>query len=76
MEYIKNILIGIDQLINTIIKGDPDETISSRAWRSYADGSLKWPKILIDFIFFWEKDHCYNAYLSEVNRTQLDEEIR
>jgi len=30
LRYFKNILIGIDQLINTLFLGDPDETISSR----------------------------------------------
>lgn len=29
--WIRNILIGIDQLANAILGGDPDETISSRA---------------------------------------------
>ena len=28
--YTVNVLIGIDQLVNAIFKGDPDETISSR----------------------------------------------
>lgn len=31
IRYIKNILIGLDQLANTVLGGDPDETISSRA---------------------------------------------
>lgn len=30
VKYFWNILIGIDQLANTLIGGDPDETISSR----------------------------------------------
>lgn len=30
-KYFVNLLIGLDQLGNTIIGGDPDETISSRA---------------------------------------------
>lgn len=29
--YVWNVLIGIDQLANAILGGDPDETISSRA---------------------------------------------
>ena len=28
--YLWNILIALDQLVNTILAGDPDETISSR----------------------------------------------
>ncbi len=30
MRYIWNILISIDQLANTLLAGDPDETLSSR----------------------------------------------
>ena len=33
-QYIKNILIGLDQLGNTIIGGKPDETMSSRCYRN------------------------------------------
>lgn len=29
-KYLYNILIGVDQLCNTILGGDPDETMSSR----------------------------------------------
>ena len=32
--YIKNILIALDQVLNTIFAGSCDETLSSRAWRS------------------------------------------
>ena len=30
-KYFWNLLIALDQLANTILAGDPDETISSRA---------------------------------------------
>ena len=29
-KYLYNILIGVDQLVNAIFGGDPDETLSSR----------------------------------------------
>lgn len=29
-KYGKNILVAVDQLVNTLLLGDPDETISSR----------------------------------------------
>lgn len=35
-KYIYNILIGIDQLCNAILGGDPDETISSRLGKHVA----------------------------------------
>jgi hypothetical protein len=70
-------LIAIDQLLNTLIWvrgdgfGDADETISARAWRlrknSYAYKT-------INVLFFWQEDHCYQAYLSEIERKQLPKE--
>jgi hypothetical protein len=29
-KYVLNLLISLDQLLNTILAGDPDETLSSR----------------------------------------------
>ena len=75
---IKQILIGIDQLFNTLTGGYADETLSSRAWRLYARNKLSGRilKPLIDTLFFWQKDHCYNSFLSEVERRQLPREFR
>lgn len=36
--YIWNLLISIDQLVNTITGGDPDETISSRCGKKARQG--------------------------------------
>lgn len=36
-KYLYNILISLDQLGNTILGGDPDETISSRLGKNYRD---------------------------------------
>lgn len=33
MRYIKNVLVGFDQLFNTFFGGSPDETMSSRVYR-------------------------------------------
>lgn len=59
MKYLKNILIAIDQLVNTICFGDPDETISSRLGRNY-DGT--WIEKFVNWLFKWQKDdHCSNS---------------
>ena len=34
-KYIHNLLISLDQLGNTLLFGDPDETISSRVGKNY-----------------------------------------
>ena len=72
-EYIKQNLVAFDQQLNTLLGGNADETLSSRAYRAEQNGK-PWGKIfrpLIDKIFFWQKSHCYGAYLSEVARRQL-----
>jgi hypothetical protein len=72
-----NVLIAIDQLawvILTLGKGYPDETISAAAWRMKQQGKLAGRVLrpLIDLLFRpIEKDHCYKAWLSEVQRSQL-----
>lgn len=62
-KYIFNILISIDQLVNAIFLGDPDETISSRlgkwldmdGWRSHA------AKCLCYFLHLLDPDHCQKS---------------
>lgn len=67
---ILHILIAIDQLLWVLITlghGSPDETISAAAYRHEKDGTLfgKIARPLIDSLFFWQKQHCRQAYLSE-----------
>ena len=47
-KYLINILIGIDQLGNTLAGGDPDETISSRLGKMKLryGGSIPWRRPL------------------------------
>lgn len=59
-QYLYNILIGIDQLINAILGGDPDETLSSHIGKRAKKGckvSIFLSKIL-DIV---DKDHCEKA---------------
>lgn len=74
--YSKNILIALDQLLNTIFAGSCDETLSSRAWRLEQERGRKWPRFLIDAILFFDTDHCYQSYLSEIERKQLPPSMR
>ena len=75
-QYIKNILIALDQVLNAIFCGACDETLSSRAYRLEKDRGRKWPRILIDLLFFFDKNHCYESYLSEIERKQLPPQMR
>lgn len=72
------VLIALDQLLNALLFGYADETLSSRAYRADRDG--KWFGRLfrpaIDVLFFWQPRHCYQAYLAEVSRKQYSRNFR
>ena len=71
--YCFNVLIGIDQLANTLIGGQPDETISSRCYRnSQKYWYARIGRVLIDTVFRLVDgpDHCKQAYQNELNHSQ------
>ena len=72
-----NILIAVDQLANTFIGSEPDETFSAKCYRlkdsekrRYAV-MMKWLNIL-----FNDPDHCKNAFISEQARKHLPTEYQ
>ncbi len=76
MSRAKRILIALDQLVNAIFAGWPDETISSRAWRWELSGKRSWPRKVIDALFFLDPDHCRCSFESERKGRQLPPELR
>lgn len=69
------VAVAIDQLINTLAGGFADETISSRLHRRRLKGHAFAAKF-VNLLFFWQDDHCREAYESELQRTQLPPEMR
>lgn len=61
MSYIINILIAIDQLLNALLLGSPDETISSRMGKYVYRGRGFIPCVLCKLLDLFEKDHCKNS---------------
>lgn len=57
--YIWNLLIAIDQLMNTLLGGFPDETMSSRMGKNIArkEDSNIICKLICRFLDIFEKDH-------------------
>lgn len=73
--YITNILLALDQLANALFGGKSDETISARAYRQqFKKKRWKIARIIIDKLFFFQKDHCYKAFISEINKKHLPSE--
>lgn len=78
-QWLKQVLLAVDQLLNAIIGGWADETVSSRAWRR-SSVSTRWDRTrrLIDAVFGWfgSPDHCFESYTAERLRTQFPPELR
>jgi hypothetical protein len=69
--YLFNLLIGIDQFCNTVLGGDPDETISSRVGK-YARSGPGWiPCQLCKFLNLFEKDHCVRSIEEDEGNNSL-----
>lgn len=66
--YFLNILIAFDRMINAFLNGDPDETLSSVAYRKNRDKTgYKWTMPFINWLFHNE-NHCLNAYNDDRSR--------
>lgn len=78
MTYLLHLGIALDQLLNAVLGGAADETLSSRAYRADRDGKVfgKFFRPMIDAMFFWQDRHCYQSYLAEVQRRQLSSNFR
>ena len=72
----RQVLIALDQLVNTILAGHADETLSARAYRLSRDRGRHWPRRVIDALFFWDENHCEQAHLSEMLRRHLPRPYR
>ena len=72
-KYLINILITIDQAVNTVLAGDPDETLSSRMGKHLDTCKICrvvcW--VLDHTIFFWDKPHCINSIENDAGEDDL-----
>ena len=72
-----NLLIALDQFVYVVItlgEGMPDETMSAAAYHGWLLGRpWGFMRRVIDAIFFFDPNHCYQAYLAEIGGQQLPE---
>lgn len=74
---LKQLLIAFDQMLNALIGGMADETLSARAYRIEDKAvAWAWARQYIDTLFFWQPSHCESAYMAERKRKQLPGEYR
>jgi hypothetical protein len=74
--YLKNIYIALSQFGNTILAGYPDESLSARSYRKREKKYWATAYKYINKLFFWQNDHCYQSYLSELKFRHLPTEYR
>lgn len=76
--WLRQTLVAVDQLANSILGGWADETLSSRLWRKRERPGWKQARATLDFIAacLGDKDHCRASYESEVRRLQCPPEMR
>jgi hypothetical protein len=55
-QYLWNFLVSLDQLLNTILIGDPDETISSRCGKAEKD--CRFCNWLCRVLDWFDPGHC------------------
>ena len=60
-QYLFNILISVDQMINTLLAGNPDETISSRMGKLNRAGKCKPCTFICKILSRFDKRHCFNS---------------
>jgi hypothetical protein len=60
-KYIWNVLISLDQFLNTLAFGDPDETISSRMGKHLAKHDCPFCNLMCKFLNLFQKDHCVKS---------------
>jgi len=72
----REVLLALDCLLNTTLRGWHHETLSSRSWRAWVLGLVfgRISKPVIDLLFSWQKHpegHCHAHYKAEVDRAEL-----
>jgi len=59
VQYPFNLFLSIDQLLNAILFGHPDETLSSRLGRAQGKERyiwVKWLRVSVDTLFFFDRE--------------------
>lgn len=79
--YFHNLFLAVDQLVNTIIGGDPDETFSSRVGKCQRGDHGLWIRVLarplalvINLLFIWQGwkfDHCQRCIEDDEGQREL-----
>lgn len=61
-QYLNRIFISFSIILNVILGGSLNQTLSATQWERKRKNKLNlvW---LIDLFFFWEKNHCLESWI-------------
>jgi hypothetical protein len=65
--YWFSVLIALDQLLNALLYGDPDETLSSRAGKAMLRGD-RWGCVFCRVLDWIDRDHCRKSMIPDEGR--------
>lgn len=70
MRYLFNLLVALDQLVNALCNGAPDETISARCWRLLSINLWGIPRMSL------ATDRLFDLAEAKGIKVQLNEPVR
>lgn len=65
--YALRVLIAADQMLNALLGGDPDETISDSLYRHQLEGK-RFACVLCRLFGLFEREHCRKSWLRGLQR--------
>ena len=65
LQYLYNLLSVADRVVNTVLGGDPRQTLSSRMGRDIALGRCRACGWICTGLNLIQRDHCASAWASE-----------
>lgn len=70
LTFIKKFLISIDQLANTMLGGDEDNTLSSRSFIQAQTGKKRWVLMrkFVDTLLWFDDNHCEESFVNEYEK--------
>ncbi len=74
LRYCHNVLVGLDQFANTILAGEPGETISARSARAAARGHWL-GRFMLKWLNWIQPGHGKLAEEGDLRRAEAVEEI-
>ena len=77
-QYLYHLFIAVDQFATAVFGGYPDETVSSYLYRLDNQNKLagRLFRPAVDWLFFWQVDHCRMASLKERARLHMPPALR